>query len=157
MAQILPIKFQELFQVNLVFFITTLVYFSFFSTSTTHGFVFSFLLMFPTRIQLSSLGLPPESFNIASCTLQSDKFICVRDNSKQPSQVAIVSFDDPANPNRFPLAGDSAVMNPSQPVIAVRGVASIQKKKKNHTLYRFYQLLFTSSHVSLPLQSIHPK
>eukprot|EP00011_Vannellida_sp_DIVA3-517-6-12_P006730 CAMPEP_0114634276 /NCGR_PEP_ID=MMETSP0168-20121206/15897_1 /TAXON_ID=95228 ORGANISM="Vannella sp., Strain DIVA3 517/6/12" /NCGR_SAMPLE_ID=MMETSP0168 /ASSEMBLY_ACC=CAM_ASM_000044 /LENGTH=1681 /DNA_ID=CAMNT_0001845973 /DNA_START=191 /DNA_END=5236 /DNA_ORIENTATION=+ len=99
----------------------------------------------PIRYQelfnLSTLGLSPDSFVFANCTLQSDKFICVRDQSGQQAQVVIIDNSNPASPTKFPITADSAIMNPTQKILALKAGQQLQifhieekRKVKDHVL-----------------------
>ena len=57
-------------------------------------------------------------------TLESDKFICVREASGEASQVVIIDMADPNNPIRRPISADSAIMNPVAKIIALKGKKS---------------------------------
>lgn len=54
-------------------------------------------------------------------TMESDKFICVREKVENTTQAVIIDMNDSTNPMRIATAADSAIMNPASKVIAVRG------------------------------------
>uniref|UniRef100_A0A8C6PBE8 Clathrin, heavy chain b (Hc) n=1 Tax=Nothobranchius furzeri TaxID=105023 RepID=A0A8C6PBE8_NOTFU len=54
-------------------------------------------------------------------TMESDKFICVREKVGEQAQVVIIDMADPNNPIRRPISADSAIMNPASKVIALKG------------------------------------
>lgn len=64
------------------------------------------------------------SFN--TLTMESDKFICVREKVGETSQVVIIDMGDPNNPIRRPISADSAIMNPASKVIALKGKAGVE-------------------------------
>ena len=64
------------------------------------------------------------SFN--TLTMESDKFICVREKVGETSQVVIIDMGDPNNPIRRPIYADSAIMNPASKVIALKGKAGVE-------------------------------
>jgi len=64
------------------------------------------------------------SFN--TLTMESDKFICVREKVGETSQVVIIDMADPNNPIRRPISADSAIMNPASKVIALKGKAGVE-------------------------------
>ena len=72
--------------------------------------------------QLTKLGIPQDSINFKSVTLQSDKYITVN----QGSSLSVV---DVATKNVLPLpvSVDSAIMNPSSKIIAVRSKPANQQ------------------------------
>ena len=53
--------------------------------------------------------------------MESDRFICVREEDEDLSQAVIIDMNDSTNPMRIAMAADSAIMNPASKVIAVRG------------------------------------
>ena len=53
--------------------------------------------------------------------MESDKYICVVEKTRETSQVVIVDLADPENPTRFPTTADSAIMNPASKIIALKG------------------------------------
>ena len=61
------------------------------------------------------------AIGFATLTMESDKFICVREKVAETAQVVIIDLADPANPIRRPITADSAIMNPASKVIALKG------------------------------------
>lgn len=61
----------------------------------------------------------------SSLTMESDKYICIREKVGDTSQVVIIDLGDPANPIRRPITAESAIMNPASKVIALRGETRI--------------------------------
>ncbi|KAL2927367.1 Clathrin heavy chain 2 [Bienertia sinuspersici] len=53
-------------------------------------------------------------------TMESEKFICVRETSPQNS-VVIVDMNMPMQPLRRPITADSALMNPNTRILALKG------------------------------------
>lgn len=58
--------------------------------------------------------------------MESDKFICIREKNGDQSQVVIVDMADTTNPMRRPISADSAIMNPSSKVIALKAGKTLQ-------------------------------
>lgn len=77
-----------------------------------------FILFF---FQLTSIGIQPNSISFSTLTMESDKFICVREKSGETAQVVIIDMNDSNNPIRRPISADSAIMNPASKVIALKG------------------------------------
>lgn len=83
-------------------------------------------LFFP--FQLQNLGINPANIGFSTLTMESDKFICIREKVGEQAQVVIIDMNDPSNPIRRPISADSAIMNPASKVIALKGMeASIKK------------------------------
>ena len=75
------------------------------------------------RSQLPALGVNPQFINFSNVSLESDKFICVRETSPT-GQVTIVELANPTAPLRRPITADSALMNPVAKVIALKAAAA---------------------------------
>ncbi|KAH8397918.1 hypothetical protein KR222_006418, partial [Zaprionus bogoriensis] len=93
------------------------------------------------RLQLTNVGINPNSFSFSTLTMESDKFICVREKSNDTAQVVIIDMNDSSNPTRRPISADSAIMNPASKVIALKAQKTLQifniemkSKMKAHTM-----------------------
>ena len=71
--------------------------------------------------QLQNVGINVQQIGFATLTMESDKFICVREKVGDTAQVVIIDMADSANPIRRPITADSAIMNPASKVIALKG------------------------------------
>ena len=58
----------------------------------------------------------------STLTMESDKYICVREKVGDVAQVVIIDMADANNPTRRPISADSAIMNPRSKVIALKGL-----------------------------------
>ena len=74
-------------------------------------------------MQLTSLGINQQFVTFTHVTMESDKFICVRETSPQNS-VVIIDMAMPNQPLRRPITADSALMNPTSKVLALKGAFS---------------------------------
>lgn len=72
------------------------------------------------RLQLPNIGINPQFFTFTHVTMESEKFICVRENAPQNS-VVIVEMNMPMQPLRRPITADSALMNPDSRILALKG------------------------------------
>lgn len=73
--------------------------------------------------QLQNLGINPANIGFSTLTMESDKFICIREKVGEQAQVVIIDMADPNNPIRRPISADSAIMNPASKVIALKGMS----------------------------------
>ena len=73
------------------------------------------------RFQLQSVGINAANIGFSTLTMESDKFICVREKVGETAQVVIIDLADANNPTRRPISADSAIMNPKSKVIALKG------------------------------------
>lgn len=76
------------------------------------------------QLQLTSLGINPQFITFTHVTMESDKFICVRETSPQNS-VVIIDMSMPNQPLRRPITADSALMNPNSRVLALKGTVDL--------------------------------
>ncbi|KAH8314612.1 hypothetical protein KR067_011399, partial [Drosophila pandora] len=91
--------------------------------------------------QLTNVGINANSFSFSTLTMESDKFICVREKVNDTAQVVIIDMNDATNPTRRPISADSAIMNPASKVIALKAQKTLQifniemkSKMKAHTM-----------------------
>ena len=77
------------------------------------------------RFQLQSVGINAANIGFSTLTMESDKFICVREKVGETAQVVIIDLADANNPTRRPISADSAIMNPKSKVIALKGWLSL--------------------------------
>ena len=76
---------------------------------------------FGSNFQLQSIGINAANIGFSTLTMESDKFICVREKVGETAQVVIIDLADANNPTRRPISADSAIMNPKSKVIALKG------------------------------------
>lgn len=81
------------------------------------------------------MGINQNSVSFGTLTMESDKFICVRETVGETSQVVIIDMNDVSNPIRRPISADSAIMNPASKVIALKGKAGVEG-----IIYEYYDL-----------------
>ncbi|KAG4302819.1 hypothetical protein PCK1_000979 [Pneumocystis canis] len=77
-------------------------------------------IQFREHLQLTSLGIQKTSISFATLTLQSDKNICVCESVDGRKEVVIVDLANPSSPVRRPISAESAILHPSQQIIALR-------------------------------------
>ncbi|KAH8919125.1 clathrin heavy chain [Atractiella rhizophila] len=112
-------------------------------------------ISFCEHLQLSALGVQPASIGFASLTMESDRFICVRE--EQPSnQVVIVDLADANNVMRRPINAESAIMHPVEKIIALRAQRQLQifnielkQKVKSHMMHEDVSFWKWLSHTTL--------
>ena len=79
-------------------------------------------IKFTEHFQLQNVGINAETITFKTLTMESDKFICVRENKPEGAQVTIIDLSDPASPIKRPMAAESAIMHPTSRVIALKGI-----------------------------------
>lgn len=85
-------------------------------------------------------GVNPASINFKSVTMESDKFVCVRDSANDTNSIVIVDLANKSDA-RHKIAADSAIMNPISKVLALKAANTLQifnldlkAKMKSHTM-----------------------
>uniref|UniRef100_A0A3B4DMQ1 Clathrin heavy chain n=1 Tax=Pygocentrus nattereri TaxID=42514 RepID=A0A3B4DMQ1_PYGNA len=99
-------------------------------------------IRFQEHLQLQTIGVNPANIGFSCLTMESDRFICIREKVGEQNQVVIIDLSDPSNPIRRPITADSAIMNPASKVIALKGAArtlqifnmEMKSKVKAHTM-----------------------
>ncbi|KAL9226699.1 hypothetical protein vseg_002480 [Gypsophila vaccaria] len=71
-------------------------------------------------LTLPSIGINPQFITFNNVTMESEKYMCVRETSPQNS-VVIVDMSMPMQPLRRPITADSALMNPNTRILALKG------------------------------------
>jgi clathrin heavy chain len=73
-------------------------------------------------LQLQNVGIQPANIAFATCTLESEKYICVREQVDNAQQVVIIDMANPQSPVRRPIGADSAIMHPTNNIVALKGM-----------------------------------
>ena len=102
-------------------------------------------IIFREQLNLcNQFGINPADVNFKSCTMESDKFICIKDtqsaaNGGKP-KLKIVNLAT-NQVQEFPMGADSAIMNPVSQIVAVRSGnklrtlnLELQSPMKGHTM-----------------------
>ncbi|PWN29567.1 putative CHC1-clathrin heavy chain [Jaminaea rosea] len=84
-------------------------------------------IVFNEHCVLTALGIAQEAISFASCTMESERFVCVREQVSGNNSVAIVGIDE-ASPSvmRRPITADSAIMNPASKILALKSGRQLQ-------------------------------
>ncbi|KAH9402831.1 hypothetical protein TYRP_015590 [Tyrophagus putrescentiae] len=83
-------------------------------------------IKFQEHLQLTQIGINQSSISFNMLTMESDKFICIREKQGETAQVVIIDMANPQTPIRRPISADSAIMNPSTKVIALKATRTLQ-------------------------------
>lgn len=79
-------------------------------------------IKFQEHLQLQAVGINVASIGFNTLTMESDRYICVREKVGDQNQVIVVDLNNPADILRRPITADSAIMNPTQKIIALKGM-----------------------------------
>ncbi|KAI0164895.1 clathrin heavy chain-like protein [Xylariaceae sp. FL1272] len=77
-------------------------------------------IKFTELLMLNNVGVDPASIGFNSCTLESDHFICIREQKAGTNEVVIIDLKNNNNVSRRPIKADSAIMHWSRQIIALR-------------------------------------
>lgn len=98
-------------------------------------------IRFQELLSLTNIGINSVNISFNTVTMESDKFICVRERVGEQAQVVIIDMSQPTQPIRRPISADSAIMNPASKVIALKAAKTLQifniemkSKMKAHTM-----------------------
>jgi clathrin heavy chain len=100
-------------------------------------------IVFSELVNLTSpnVGIRGDFIKIGSCSMESDKFITVCENSGGSQQVAIVDLGAGNTVTRQKISAEAAIMNPVSKVIALRAGNQLQifnlelkAKMKSHAM-----------------------
>ncbi|KAK3591520.1 hypothetical protein CHS0354_031628 [Potamilus streckersoni] len=94
-------------------------------------------IRFQEHLQLQNVGINAANIGFSTLTMESDKFICIREKVGDTAQVVIIDMNDTSNPIRRPISADSAIMNPASKVIALKGSQSAGDGNTGKTLQIF--------------------
>ena len=83
-------------------------------------------IKFQEHMQLQNAGINVANIGFSTLTMESDKFICVREKVAETAQVVIIDLNDHTNPIRRPITADSAIMHPTSKVIALKASKTLQ-------------------------------
>jgi len=104
-------------------------------------------IKFQELLQLTALGINPQAIGFATLTMESSKYICVREQVQEKSSVAILDLANPRDLQRRPITADSAIMNPTQNLIALKAgnqlqIFNIEKKDRVKACQMTDQVVF---------------
>ncbi len=71
-------------------------------------------------VNLPNVGINPQFISFSTLTMESEKYICVREEVNGQVQVVIIDMATPTEPQRRPITAESAIMNPVSKVIALK-------------------------------------
>eukprot|EP01006_Ploeotia_vitrea_P036085 TRINITY_DN65965_c0_g1_i1.p1 TRINITY_DN65965_c0_g1~~TRINITY_DN65965_c0_g1_i1.p1 ORF type:complete len:1680 (-),score=269.82 TRINITY_DN65965_c0_g1_i1:136-5175(-) len=77
------------------------------------------------KLRLSDADISPQAINFKTLTMESDKFVCVRDTTGDQNSIVIVDVPTKQN-NRHKMAAESAIMNPVSKVLALKAGTTLQ-------------------------------
>eukprot|EP01087_Luapelamoeba_hula_P010434 TRINITY_DN2768_c0_g2_i1.p1 TRINITY_DN2768_c0_g2~~TRINITY_DN2768_c0_g2_i1.p1 ORF type:complete len:1757 (+),score=359.13 TRINITY_DN2768_c0_g2_i1:174-5444(+) len=83
-------------------------------------------IQFKEIVQLPTLGVNPAAIGFATLTMESEKYICVRDVTGTDKTVTIIDLLNPSNILRRPTAAEGTTMNPAQNILALRDAQNLQ-------------------------------
>eukprot|EP01116_Phalansterium_solitarium_P013913 TRINITY_DN3136_c0_g1_i1.p1 TRINITY_DN3136_c0_g1~~TRINITY_DN3136_c0_g1_i1.p1 ORF type:complete len:1727 (-),score=785.73 TRINITY_DN3136_c0_g1_i1:319-5382(-) len=71
--------------------------------------------------------IQPASIGFATVTMESEKYVCVRETAQDKAAVVVVDLANPnSQPTRRPISADSALMNPEDNILALKAGNQLQ-------------------------------
>lgn len=83
-------------------------------------------IRFQEHVQLPALGINPQFIGFNTLTMESDKYICVREKINDQNQLVIIDLSDLNNLLRRPISADSAIMHHTEKIIALKAGKMLQ-------------------------------
>ncbi|ORX61465.1 clathrin heavy chain [Hesseltinella vesiculosa] len=83
-------------------------------------------IQFQEHAQLQTLGINAASIGFNTLTLESDRYISVRENVNGSNQVAIIDLHNNNEMMRRPITADSVLMHPSSNIMALKAGRQLQ-------------------------------
>ncbi|KRY15216.1 Clathrin heavy chain 1 [Trichinella patagoniensis] len=83
-------------------------------------------IRFQEHAQLQNLGISASNIGFSTVTMESDKYICVKEKVGDSAQVVVIDLNDISNPMRRPISADSVIMNPVSKVLALKAGKMLQ-------------------------------
>lgn len=105
-------------------------------------------IRFQEVLQLTNLGINPQAIGFATLTMESEKYICIRETLPDgTNNVVIIDMENPTQLIRRPISADAAIMNPKEQVLALKAgqqlqIFSIEHKKKLKNFQMNDQVVF---------------
>ncbi|GAM29363.1 hypothetical protein SAMD00019534_125390 [Acytostelium subglobosum LB1] len=93
-------------------------------------------IVFKEVLQLSNLGIGAQAIGFATLTMESEKYICIRETAPNGgNNVVIIDTDNPSQLLRKQIDAEAAIMNPKEPILALKvgnliQLISIEQKMK---------------------------
>eukprot|EP00041_Stephanoeca_diplocostata_P026406 m.712062 g.712062 ORF g.712062 m.712062 type:complete len:1677 (+) comp22957_c0_seq1:116-5146(+) len=98
-------------------------------------------IKFQEQLNLGNVGINTSNVSFNNVTMESEKYICVREDGGAGAEVVIVETANPGTPERRKIGADSAIMNPVTKIIALKAGKTLQifnlelkSKMKEHAM-----------------------
>ncbi|OBZ85911.1 hypothetical protein A0J61_06039, partial [Choanephora cucurbitarum] len=83
-------------------------------------------IKFQEHAQLQNLGVNAASIGFNTLTMESDRFICVREQVNNQNQVVIIDLSNNNEITRRPITADSVIMHPKTKIMALKAQRQLQ-------------------------------
>eukprot|EP01089_Gocevia_fonbrunei_P012839 TRINITY_DN3133_c0_g4_i1.p1 TRINITY_DN3133_c0_g4~~TRINITY_DN3133_c0_g4_i1.p1 ORF type:complete len:359 (+),score=52.99 TRINITY_DN3133_c0_g4_i1:153-1229(+) len=84
-------------------------------------------IRFKEVVQLPLLGVPLESIAFTTTTLESQKYVCVRDVTQADKYIFVIDLETPSKTVRTKINAESAIMNPTHNHVALRSAPNVKQ------------------------------
>lgn len=76
--------------------------------------------------QIGACGISADAISFKTLTMESEKYICVRETVNGQESIAIIETANPSAMIRRPITAEAAIMHPEQPILTLKSGATIQ-------------------------------
>ncbi len=84
-------------------------------------------IRYEEKVKLPSLGLPPDVYKQQTLTMESERYICIKEVSPDGSTVFdIVDMSGAPRVQKKPIKAEAAMMHPTRPLFCLRNAQNIQ-------------------------------
>ena len=77
-------------------------------------------------LKIPTLGIRPDAVSFGNCTMESEKFITVREQTGDAVVIHMVNLMNPSQTEKRPIMADAALMNPVAKILALRSGENLQ-------------------------------
>lgn len=72
------------------------------------------------------MSINPANINFKCVTMESDKYICIREDGAQGASLTVVDLANGNDVSRMPMSAESTIMNPESKIVALRKGLALQ-------------------------------
>lgn len=83
-------------------------------------------IQFKEICQLTSLGVRPDAIGFSTLTMESEKYVCVRETGAETVVIVVDLANPSAPPVRRTIQADATIMNPDHKILALKGGNQLQ-------------------------------
>ena len=97
-------------------------------------------------LKIPALNIRADAITFANCTMESEKFITVREQAGEQVMIHMINLMNPSQTEKRPITADAALMNPVAKILALRSGENLQVGRTSVGV-KVYTLILTHSFV----------